>query len=99
MEFKKIVKILTQYGFYGFTVKREGNGHYIYKFRSIQYFTILISVKVIKIDPKTFGSKKLVTSILFNEIEINDFKDFITALKGIYQLHKKERVKLFKQTK
>ena len=99
MEFKKIVKILEQYGFYGFTVKRGDNGHYIYKFRSIQYFTILVSVKVIKVDPKTFGSKRLVTTILFNKNEIDDFKEFITALKGIYHLHKKERVKLFKQIK
>ena len=97
MNFKQIKKILSKYHFFGFTVKR-GDRRLTYTFRSVPYFCVAIVVDVIKVNPKTFGSKTIVGRVTINDKEINDLKELVKILdKDVYSLHKKEFVKTFKQ--
>lgn len=95
MDFEQIKKILEKYNFFGFTVKRDSKLEYT--FRSISYYAILITVEVIRVNPETFGCKKLVARITINGKEINDPKELKNELNNIYALQKRERVKLFKK--
>ena len=97
MDFEQIKKILEKYNFFGFTVKRDGDSKLEYTFRSISYYAILITVEVIRVNPETFGCKKLVARITINGKEINGPKELKNELNNIYALQKRERVKLFKQ--
>jgi hypothetical protein len=97
MNFKKIDSILRDNGFFGSTIKREENERLIYKYRSIRYYSIEVSVIVARVDKNTFGYDKMVLSISFNDRDINEYKDFITAMKGLHVLHNKERIKLYRK--
>lgn len=97
MNFKDISNILSQKGFYGFTVKR-GNHKLTYTFRSISYFCVRIVVEVIRVNPETFGCKTMVGRITINGQEIEDLRELKNAFKDdIHSLHKREFVKTFKK--
>ena len=95
MDFKEIEKLLNKYGFFGFTVGRKDN-RLSYTFRSIANYAIVIVVEVIRVNPETFKTTKLVGRITINGKEFEDLKGLKNQLDNIYQLQKKEREKLFK---
>ena len=83
MNFQEIQNILQQHGFYGLTIKRhEGNMKLTYKFHSISYFTVDINVDVIRLD-----KDKIVTKVQIANIVIDDEKELIPTLNGIYKIH------------
>ena len=96
MDFKEIEKLLNKYGFFGFTVGRKDN-RLSYTFRSIANYAIVIVVEVIRVNPETFKTTKLVGRITINGKEFEDLKGLKNQLDNIYQLQKKEREKLFKK--
>ena len=96
MNFKGIDKLLRQYQFFGFTVKRNG-ARLCYTYRSVAYYAIIIKVDVIKVNPETFGCKKMVAKVTISEKEVNDLTELVNALKNIYKVQKEEREKLYKK--
>ena len=96
MDFKEIEKLLRKYGFFGFTVGRKDK-RLSYTFRSISNYTIVITVEVIRVNPETFKTSKLVGQITINDREIEDLRGLKKQLDNIYQLQKKEREKLYKR--
>ena len=96
MDFKEIEKLLSKYGFFGFTVGRKDK-RLSYTFRSIAYYAIVITVEVIRVNPETFKTTKLVGRITINDREIEDLRGLKKQLDNIYQLQKKEREKLYKR--
>lgn len=83
MTFKEIQNILQKYGFYGFTVKRhEGNMKLTYTFHSISYFTVKITVDVIR-----FEKERIVSKVRIGNIDITDEKELMPTLNGIYKIH------------
>ena len=96
MDFKEIEKLLSKYGFFGFTVGRKNN-RLSYTFRSIANYAIVIVVEVIRVNPETFKTTKLVGRITINDREIEDLRGLKKQLDNIYQLQKKEREKLYKR--
>lgn len=96
MDFKEIEKLLNKYGFFGFTVGRKNN-RLSYTFRSIANYAIVIVVEVIRVNPETFKTTKLVGRITINGKEFEDLKGLKNQLNNIYQLQKKEREKLYKK--
>ena len=96
MEFEEIEKILKEKGFFGFTVKRE-EAKLAYTFRSTSHFCVEIETTVIKLNPNTFGSKKLVVNVAINGNNIEDPKELMTALDNLNAIHRKAFVKTFKQ--
>lgn len=96
MDFKEIEKLLRKYGFFGFTVGRKDK-RLSYTFRSISNYAIVITVEVIRVNPETFKTSKLVGQITINDREIEDLRGLKKQLDNIYQLQKKEREKLYKR--
>lgn len=96
MDFKEIEKLLRKYGFFGFTVGRKDK-RLSYTFRSISNYAIVITVEVIRVNPETFKTSKLVGRITINDREIEDLRGLKKQLDNIYQLQKKEREKLYKR--
>lgn len=96
MDFKEIEKLLRKYGFFGFTVGRKDK-RLSYTFRSISNYAIVITVEVIRVNPETFKTSKLVSRITINDREIEDLRGLKKQLDNIYQLQKKEREKLYKR--
>lgn len=96
MDFKEIEKLLRKYGFFGFTVGRKDK-RLSYTFRSISNYAIVITVEVIRVNPETFKTTKLVGRITINDREIEDLRGLKKQLDNIYQLQKKEREKLYKR--
>lgn len=96
MDFKEIEKLLSKYGFFGFTVGRKDK-RLSYTFRSISNYAIVITVEVIRVNPETFKTTKLVGRITINDREIEDLRGLKKQLDNIYQLQKKEREKLYKR--
>lgn len=96
MDFKDIDKLLGQYKFFGFTVKRNGS-QLRYTYRSVPYYAIVVMVDVLRVNPETFGCKKLVAKVTIGEKTINDPKELLNALRDIYSIQKVERQKLFKK--
>ena len=96
MDFKEIEKLLRKYGFFGFTVGRKDK-RLSYTFRSISNYAIVITVEVIRVNPETFKTSKLVGRIVINDREIEDLRGLKKQLDNIYQLQKKEREKLYKR--
>jgi hypothetical protein len=96
MDFKEIEKLLSKYGFFGFTVGRKDK-RLSYTFRSISNYAIVITVEVIRVNPETFKTTKLVGRITINDREIEDLIGLKKQLDNIYQLQKKEREKLYKR--
>ena len=88
MEFKEIQKILEQYHFFGFTVHRDDKYNLKYTFRSIRYFTVQITVHIIKVNPDKLGGQKLVNEIRIGQIKIDDAKELITTLNNLNSIHK-----------
>lgn len=83
MNFKEIENILHKYRFYGFTVKRhEGNMKLTYTFHSVPYFTVNISVDVIRLD-----KERIVTKVRIANINIDDEKELIPTLNGLHKIH------------
>ena len=83
MSFKEVEKLLHQNGFYGFTVKRhEGNMKLTYTFHSISYYTVNILVDVIRAD-----KERIVSKVRIGNIDIDDEKELIPTLKGVYKIH------------
>jgi hypothetical protein len=68
-----------------------------YTFRSIANYAIAIVVEVIRVNPETFKTTKLVGRITINGKEIEDLRGLKNQLDNIYQLQKKEREKLYKK--
>ena len=89
IDYNEVVKILEKNWFYGFTAKRENN-RVTYTFRSVRYPNVLISVKILKIEPNKITSKRIVLGIKFNDIEISGWKEFIKELKEIYKYNRKD---------
>jgi hypothetical protein len=83
MTFKQVEKILNKYHFYGFTVSR-GEEKLRYTFHSVPYYAVNIIVDVIK-----FEKERIVAKVTIGNIEINDEKELIPTLNGIYKIHKK----------
>lgn len=96
MDYKEIEQLLKKYQFFGFTVKRYGN-KLRYTYRSIAYYAVIIDVHVMRVNPETFGFKKMVLEVTINNNKINDLKELVNALKDIYKVQKEERVKLYKK--
>lgn len=96
MDFKEIEKLLSKYGFFGFTVGRKDK-RLSYTFRSVSNYAIVITVEVIRVNPETFKTTKLVGRITINDREIEDLRGLKKQLDNIYQLQKKEREKLYKR--
>lgn len=96
MDFKEIEKLLSKYGFFGFTVGRKDK-RLSYTFRSISNYAIVITVEVIRVNPETFKTSKLVGRITINDREIEDLRGLKKQLDNVYQLQKKEREKLYKR--
>lgn len=96
MDFKEIEKLLRKYGFFGFTVGRKDK-RLSYTFRSISNYAIVITVEVIRVNPETFKTTKLVGRITINDREIEDLRELKKQLDNIYHLQKKEREKLYKR--
>ncbi len=96
MDFKEIEKLLRKYGFFGFTVGRKDK-RLSYTFRSISNYAIVITVEVIRVNPETFKTTKLVGRITINDMEIEDLRGLKKQLDNIYHLQKKEREKLYKR--
>ncbi len=96
MDFKEIEKLLSKYGFFGFTVGRKDK-RLSYTFRSISNYAIVITVEVIRVNPETFKTSKLVGRITINDREIEDLRGLKKQLDNIYHLQKKEREKLYKR--
>ena len=96
MDFKEIEKLLSKYGFFGFTVGRKDK-RLSYTFRSISNYAIVITVEVIRVNPETFKTSKLVGRITINDREIEDLRGLKKGLDNMYQLQKKEREKLYKR--
>ena len=96
MDFKEIEKLLSKYGFFGFTVGRKDK-RLSYTFRSISNYAIVITVEVIRVNPETFKTSKLVGRITINDNEIEDLRGLKKQLDNIYHLQKKEREKLYKR--
>lgn len=96
MDFKEIEKLLSKYGFFGFTVGRKDK-RLSYTFRSISNYAIVITVEVIRVNPETFKTTKLVGRITINDREIEDLRGLKKQLDNIYYLQKKEREKLYKR--
>ena len=96
MDFKEIEKLLRKYGFFGFTVGRKDK-RLSYTFRSISNYAIVITVEVIRVNPETFKTSKLVGRITINDREIEDLIGLKKQLDNVYQLQKKEREKLYKR--
>jgi len=83
MNFEQIKNILQQYKFYGLTVKRhEGNMKLSYTFHSVPYFAVKITVDVIRLD-----KEKIVTKVRIANIDIDDEKELIPTLNGLYKIH------------
>ena len=83
MSFKEIQNILQQYRFYGFIVKRhEGNVKLTYTFHSVPYFTVKILVDVLRAD-----NERLVVKVRIANIDVNDEKELIPTLNGLYKIH------------
>ncbi len=96
MDFKEIEKLLRKYGFFGFTVGRKDK-RLSYTFRSISNYAIVITVEVIRVNPETFKTTKLVGRITINDMEIEDLRGLKKQLDNIYHLQKKVREKLYKR--
>ena len=79
MDFKEIEKLLSKYGFFGFTVGRKDK-RLSYTFRSISNYAIVITVEVIRVNPETFKTSKLVGRITINDRTMISLKQINTIL-------------------
>ena len=85
MTFKEIEKILGDYGFYGLTVHRCSDGNKLsYTFESISYYTVSITVDVLRLN-----EERLVSKVKVGNVTIDDEKELIPTLNGVYKIHNK----------
>ena len=96
MNYEKVNKLLEKNRFFGFTVSRNGS-RLTYNYRSISYYAVEISVEVIRVNPETFGCKKLVASVVISGKVINDHRELLECLKTIYKVQNEEQKKLYRK--
>ncbi len=88
IHYKGVKKILENHQFQGFTAKRENN-KITYRFISIKWQYVTVSVETIRLNPNNLKSPRIVTAIRFNDTVTNDWKEFMEYLKNIYKTNKK----------
>lgn len=92
IRYKAIKRILEDNTFFGFTCKRDKEKNRIlYKFRSVRYPNVLITVLTLQLNPKQSPSDKIVLDIKFNKTTINGWKEFIKHIKKIYKFDRKAK--------
>lgn len=85
MEFKEIEALLNKYKFYGFTVTRDKTKtKFIYTYHSVPYFAVNVIVDTIKLN-----KEKIVTKVQIGDVTIDDEKNLIPTLDGVYKIHKR----------
>lgn len=83
MLYEEIKELLAQRGFFNFTAKRDKNNrHVTYTYHSIVYYAVNIVVDTIKLD-----KERIVTRVKIANINIDDEKELIPTLNGLYKIH------------
>lgn len=96
MNFEQLKQLLKKYQFFGFTASKK-DSRLTYTYRSVPFYAVIIKAEIIKVNPETFGCKKIVARVTVNGKEINDLTELVNTLKTIYKVQKEEREKLYKK--
>ena len=84
VKYETVLEILKKADFLGFTAKREDGGRKItYTFKNVKWSRTNVKISILKLEPKKFGSTRIVIGIKMNGIELEGLEDFRERIEGL----------------